>query len=718
MDVVRRILQRLSWRAADSPSPASFVKRVRTAFRLDDEGWRALVAELGDAAEHWSRTDWLALPVRDRVGLHRALAGNRHDVEQLAESRTVHGPSFLVDRGTRRIDLGVDIEAPEWLLAAQDHDLSPRTSLEVAGTSPVVVAGTSFISGLSFDPGVDTVRVAAVTTRRTIDAEVTMRPDAAADAESGERWADQTAASWWTRLDIDRFVPFTLVVTIHSGGVDRRTEITVPALVNPVPAAIRATGGSGAVVSAEVDELRVTSATEEWGRGASPLALDARTERFGVPASVPTGRYAVTATRDLDLADPEALTRPLADRAIDLGDLLVTLRGWSPDDPGVSLVARNPIPVEQRGRRRQRLLLDEVREQAGPLHERAVAMCFGGNGAGDSVAPIARELVRRGIPVDWCVTDHSVSIPEGVRPVLLHSREWHEAFVQARYLVNNAEFPHYVRFREGQRYLQTWHGTPLKRIGRDINESRLSAGYTAAMAREVRAWEALLAQNPFAGEVLPQAFGFDGRTLVEGYPRNDALATDGEELRRHARAVLGLGDELVVLYAPTWRDTARDEGGRRAFVSHLDATQVHEHTGATVLMRSHSNSAATRGRLAEPGVIDVTAHPDITALLAAADVLVTDYSSVMFDFAVTERPQVFLVPDADDYRDSRGFYLDLRDASPGPIVTSTQEVIAVLQRDESAAARSEFRRRFAPLDDGQATRRVVDAWLGISPSAD
>lgn len=718
MDIVRKLLQRWPWRAtAAAPSPKPFVKRVRTAFRLDDQGWQTLVAELSTAAGPWSRSDWLALPVRDRVALHCAAAGKRREVDELNESRTVYGPSFLVDRESGRIDLGLVPDVPGWLFEAQDHDLNLRVSLEVAGTNPVVVAGTSFISGLSFDPTVDVVRVEAITTRRTIVADLTMRPDAAADAESGERWADQTAASWWTRLDIDRFVPFTVVVTIQSGGIERRTEVTVPALTQPADVAIRATGGSAVVLAAEVETLRVASATEEWGSGTCPLALDARSERFGLPASIPTGRYSLTGPRDLDLADADVLTRPLADRAIDLGEVLVTLRGWSPEAPGVSLTVRNPIPVEQRGRRRQRLLLAEVRENPGPLHERAVAMCFGGTGAGDSVAPIARELVRRGIPVDWCVTDHSVSVPAGMRPVLLHSREWHEAFTQARYLVNNAEFPHYVAFREGQRYLQTWHGTPLKRIGRDIIEPRLSAGYTAAMAREALMWEALLAQNSFAGEVLPRAFGFGGRTLVEGYPRNDALVTDGARMRRHTRDVLGLGDELVVLYAPTWRD-ARDEGGRRAFVSHLDAAQVHEQTGATVLVRSHSNSAASRGRLAEPGVVDVTAHPDITALLAAADVLVTDYSSVMFDFAVTERLQVLLVPDVADYRDNRGFYLNLEESSPGPIVTSTEQVVAVLNgEDDSAEARARFRQRFAPLDDGQAARRVVDAWLAVSSSA-
>jgi len=709
------MMQRLRRHGSDGPSPHALAKRVRTAFRLDDDGWQRLVAEVRAGAESWSRADWWDLPVRDRVALYCASVGDRDTVHRLAESRTVHGPSFLVARNTHRIDLGEEAEAPGWLFAAQEHDLVARVSVEVAGASPVYVAGTSFVSGLAFDPEADRVTVTA-RAAGPVDVDLTMRPDAAADAESGERWADQTHASWWARLDADRSEPIDLTVTVESDGVVRTTELTIPPLDETVvPVHARETEAGIELSADDVEHVRVASLTEDWGHGHAPLTLDARCDRFGTITTIPSGRYSVTADVPLDLADPGALTRPLAERSIDLVDLLVTVRGWSPGESDVSIVVRNPIPVEDRGRRRQRLLLDEVREQAGPLRDRAVAMCFGGSGAGDSVAPITRELVRRGIPVDWVVTDHSVAVPEGMRPVLLHSREWHEAFTHARYLVNNSEFPHYVRFREGQRYLQTWHGTPLKRIANDIVAPKVSAGYHAAMLREAVAWEALVAQNAYAGTVLPNAFGFAGRTIIEGYPRNDALAVD-DGLREHTRAALGLGDELVVLYAPTWRDSARDARGRRAFVSHLDAALVHERTGATVLVRSHSNAAAARGRLAAPGVVDVTTHPNITALLAAADVLVTDYSSVMFDFAVTGRPQVLLVPDVAQYRDERGFYLNLQDNPPGPIVTSTEEVVELLRDPGGIEVPSAFRHRFAPLDDGAATARVVDAWLGQDPS--
>ncbi|HPU12897.1 MAG TPA: CDP-glycerol glycerophosphotransferase family protein [Aeromicrobium sp.] len=712
-DFVKRWRRRVD-PAALAATPTGLIKRARQVHRLDAEGWTALVADATRATAGWGRNQWLELAALDRVVLHLAANGDRLGAERVAENRTVHGTTFGIDRDLRRIDLGLELDLPDWLLAAQPQDFVARTLIEAAGVSPVVVAGTSFISGVSFAADVDQVSVWLVGPAGESEVPVTMRPDPAADAETGERWADQTQASWWTRLDLDRSTEVKLKIVVTFGEISRTVEVKIPARPQTGFEVSVTPGEDGLVLAGSVGQVAVATSTQAWAEGELPLRLGARVAQFGAETVVPTGRYGVLAEPGLDLADPTQLIRPLAERAIELDGVLVTLRGWSPQEPEVSLVVRNPITVAERGRRGQRLLLQEIRDAAGPLRERAVAMCFGGRRAGDSVYPVVRELLARGIPVDVCVSDYSVPVPEGAQPVLLHSRAWHEAFTHAKYLVNNAEFPHYVRFREGQRYLQAWHGTPLKRIANDIVKPQLSAGYTAAMGREVQAWEALLAQNEFAAVVLPKAFGFERRTIVEGYPRNDALVAD-PGLRERTRVALGLGNELVVLYAPTWRDSARDADGRRAFVSHLDTSRLHAELGATVLVRSHSNTAAARGSIKADGVVDVTAHPDITALMAAADVLVTDYSSVMFDFAVTERPQVFLVPDVEQYRDvDRGFYLDLDQIAPGPLVTTTDELIEAL-RDPGAgyaAPRSAFRHEFAPKDDGHAARRVVDAWLG------
>ena len=172
-----------------------------------------------------------------------------------------------------------------------------------------------------------------------------------------------------------------------------------------------------------------------------------------------------------------------------------------------------------------------------------------------------------------------------------------------------------------------------------------------------------------------------------------------------------------MLHAPTWRDDDKTDEGRFRQSVLLDpavmAAAMPE--GSRLLLRLHRN---VRERPTSPGsdfVLDVSDHPDIADLYLAADALVTDYSSVMFDFALTDKPVVLLTPDLDRYRDvERGFYFDIESASPGPMVTTTDDVVAALLADDAhAAARARFRERFCPWDDGHAADRAVDHLLSL-----
>jgi len=201
------------------------------------------------------------------------------------------------------------------------------------------------------------------------------------------------------------------------------------------------------------------------------------------------------------------------------------------------------------------------------------------------------------------------------------------------------------------------------------------------------------------------------------------LSTDADEVRRRTRKTFGIGeDQRVILYAPTWRDNFRVG---RVFnkVLYLEPEKIVERIeGSVVLVRGHYNSVRAAEEVdPDHKVIDVTRYPDIADLYLAADALVTDYSSVFFDFVLTDKPMVFLAPDLVEYRDdNRGFYLDYHETVPGPICQSTDEVIDVLAgSDTFADRRRDFQREFAPLDDGTASVRVVDAILGAHPpSAD
>lgn len=383
---------------------------------------------------------------------------------------------------------------------------------------------------------------------------------------------------------------------------------------------------------------------------------------------------------------------------------------------------RKPYRADERGRLAQRrlhaLFLDE--RPVEPL-DAVLFESYNGRSVGDSVLALHQELHRRdlGLQLFWSVDDHGVQPPEGGMPLLMHSREWMDVLARARYLVNNNNFPFYFRKRPHQTYLQTWHGTPLKRIGNDVPAQNLSLSYRGLMRREAESWDYLLAQNDFSAEALPRAFGYQGPVINTGYPRNDALLGEAADERRRAiRRLFAIGEsETAVLYAPTWRDNVT-RNNRYALVSHLDFARLgSELPGSTFLLRGHSNTAQSEITVPK-SVINVTTYSDLNDLMLAADVLITDYSSVMFDFAVTGKPILLLAPDLATYRDStRGFYLDYEGTVPGPVCHDQAAVVRELRQlptffERHGARYRGFVERFAPRDDGNAAARVVDELWG------
>jgi CDP-glycerol glycerophosphotransferase len=313
------------------------------------------------------------------------------------------------------------------------------------------------------------------------------------------------------------------------------------------------------------------------------------------------------------------------------------------------------------------------------------------------------------------------TLPSGVRGVELYGPAFLSELGRSGYVVSNVPMPRNMRARRGQTYLQTWHGTPLKRIGFDNPQWRSNPSGHSEIARESARWDFLLSQNPFSTEIFRSAFRYEGEILETGYPRNDVLnSPQRDELRARIRAQLGAVEgQTVVLYAPTWRDNLVDERGDLGFALQLDVGRLTAELGENhlLLVRTHHFIGAQLGGLGARAR-DVSAYPDIRDLYLAADVLITDYSSAMFDFAVTGRPIVFFVYDLVAYRDEvRGFYFDLEDVAPGPLCATTDEVIEVL-RDVDAIHASNadryrlFRARFCPFDDGRATQRVVDRVFG------
>jgi CDP-glycerol glycerophosphotransferase len=237
--------------------------------------------------------------------------------------------------------------------------------------------------------------------------------------------------------------------------------------------------------------------------------------------------------------------------------------------------------------------------------------------------------------------------------------------------------------------------------------------------RRAADWDYLVSPARYASPLLARDFVYDGDVLEIGYPRNDVLHSDeADDIRIAVRESLGVRpDQTAVLYAPTFRDYMARDDTRAVMPSFLDFARAHRRLGDSVviLIRGHAFNARTKHRVGSiPGAVDVTDYPEVSDLYLAADAAIVDYSSLRFDFGVTGKPMIFHVPDLQRYQESRGWLFDFEPTAPGPLLSTTDEVVdALLDLDGVRAAYAEAYRTFhddyLDLDDGKAGARLVDA---------
>jgi CDP-glycerol glycerophosphotransferase len=365
--------------------------------------------------------------------------------------------------------------------------------------------------------------------------------------------------------------------------------------------------------------------------------------------------------------------------------------------------------------------LRQLPQVVGPIRRDAVLFDSWRGEFSDNPRAISEELHRRGAEVEhvW-VLDPALAgeVPPWVTPVAPGSSSHLKILGRARYLVANHTVPGFHRKRRGTTFLQTWHGTPLKKIGFETNwdDSRKSRQARKTLEQNVPNWDLLLSPNAFSTPILRDAFGYTGEILEAGYPRNDLLvAPEADDVRARTRARIGIADgQRAVLYAPTFRDNV-------PFAREPDVQQLARELGDShvVLLRTHNIDAGRLSLGPNARFQDVSRYPDNRELYLAADVLVTDYSSLMFDFAVTRKPILLFTPDLAHYRDElRGFYIDLEAEAPAPPVSTVGDLKSAIENlettvDRSKEAYARFVERFCHLDDGRASERVVDTLLNV-----
>ncbi|WP_250006505.1 bifunctional glycosyltransferase family 2 protein/CDP-glycerol:glycerophosphate glycerophosphotransferase [Actinoplanes sp. M2I2] len=325
----------------------------------------------------------------------------------------------------------------------------------------------------------------------------------------------------------------------------------------------------------------------------------------------------------------------------------------------------------------------------------------------------AREVVP-GLRGVWAVRrDRVKDLPPGVEHVVSGTRAYYRALARARYLVNNVNWPDWATKRPGSVHVMTHHGTPVKVMG--LDQLRYPGGVKdpdfAAQIRRADRWDFSITANAFTTEQWKRAYPCRHETLEVGYPRNDRLARATPDEVAAVRERLGIpAGRTVVLYAPTHREWHR----RSQMLLDIDDLARQLGPDHLILVRAHYFYGGS-GRRAGDGtsqVIDVSGQPSVEDLYLAADLLITDYSSLMFDYAVLDRPIVVFAPDWQAYQLIRGVYFDLTAEPPGAVATTYADLLDVLRtgayRDDYATkARLKFRQRFCYLDDGGAAERVV-----------
>ena len=349
--------------------------------------------------------------------------------------------------------------------------------------------------------------------------------------------------------------------------------------------------------------------------------------------------------------------------------------------------------------------------------------CFFGKSYGDNPKGIYEYVAKNLGPeyrLIWSMEKPGKSsIPFEHKTVRRGSLRYAYYVARCKFFVFNTKQPGWMKKRDEQVFLETWHGTPLKRLAFDMEDNFSAApGYKKQIYGLTRKWDYLVSANAFSTERFRSCFMYNGKMLEYGYPRNDILhRPDREELAASIRKKLNIpADKKTILYAPTWRDDEFYEAGQYKFTLKLDLPKMKAALGDeyVILLRTHYYIA---DRLDVTGMegfaYNLSKYDDIADIYLISDICVTDYSSVFFDYANLKRPMLFYTYDIDKYRDMlRGFYFDMESTVPGPLLYTTEEVISAIKDIDSVSARfaqryDEFYERFCGWEDGHASENIV-----------
>ena len=319
----------------------------------------------------------------------------------------------------------------------------------------------------------------------------------------------------------------------------------------------------------------------------------------------------------------------------------------------------------------------------------------------------------------WVLNDKNVKVPGNPKKVKRFSLDFYKEVARSKYWVINGRQSVVLAKRKDQIIVSTWHGTPLKKLGLDIGNVYTRDPFLKHSYIDVsKEWDYLISPNRYTTDILKSSFGYEREIFESGYPRNDILYNADENKVNEIKSKLNVpNDKKIILYAPTWRDDEFVDIGSVKFKLQLELDKLKEALSDEyiVLVRTHyfiSNNLDLSG--VEDFAFDVSRYDDIAELYLVADILITDYSSVFFDYANLKRPILYYTYDLEKYENVlRGFYLDIHEEVPGPLLKTTEEVIDSIKNIESLKEEYKdkydaFYERFCSIEDGNASKRIVE----------
>ncbi|MCC8073235.1 MAG: CDP-glycerol glycerophosphotransferase family protein, partial [Clostridiales bacterium] len=315
----------------------------------------------------------------------------------------------------------------------------------------------------------------------------------------------------------------------------------------------------------------------------------------------------------------------------------------------------------------------------------------------------------------WSLCDERTPIKGKGKRIRRGSQEYYKYLATAKYFINNVNFEELYEKRSGQIEVQTMHGTPLKTLGLDVDSDFPTELSRQKFCRKIHRWDYLIVQGQFMKDKASDCYDFNKEYLCTGYPRTDMLFGKTDDDIKKIKEKLGIPiNKKIILYTPTWRK-------KNSFDMQLDLERMRNALSDeyVLLVRLHHLSV---GKYTVPAdnefIFDFTFYQVVEELYLASDILITDYSSVMFDYALLGKPMIFYTYDFDDYADKlRGLYVDFKKEAPGPLVYDTDEVInAVLNIDEETAKCSrrieDFNNKYLSYENGNSCEQIVQTVFG------